>query len=75
MTASECEYESRSLVMVRLRCQVWCTVEYDLAPKHFLVPTTINSPHCHEFMVSRIFSVVTIFLNPLMDEFTVMEVF
>ena len=32
--------------------------------------TVINFPHSQEFMVSRIFSVVLIFLDPLMDEFT-----
>ena len=40
---------------------------WDKAPKHFLVPTVINSPHSQEFMVSRILSVVLILLEPLMD--------
>ena len=31
--------------------------------------------YSQEFMVLRIFSVVPIFLDPLMDEFTLMEVF
>ena len=48
----------------------WCTVDCDLASEHFKQGTTINSPHCEEFMVWRIFSVVLIFLSPLMDEFT-----
>ena len=34
----------------------------------------INFPQSQEFMVSRIFSVVRIFLDPLMDEFILMEV-
>ena len=42
---------------------------WDKAPKHFLVPTVINSPPSQEFMVS----VVLILLDPLMDEFTFME--
>ena len=50
-------------------------LERDDPPKHFFVATIINSPQCQEFMVSRISSVVTIFLSPLMDEFTLMEVF
>ena len=44
------------------------------APTHFLVPIVINSPHSQEFMVLRIFSVVLILLEPLMDEFTLIEV-
>ena len=40
------------------------------APTHFLVPIVINSPHSQEFMVLKILSVVTIFLDTLMDEFT-----
>ena len=51
-----------------------CTIECDKAPKHCLEPTAINSPHSFEFMVSRIFSEVLIFLNQLMEEFTLMEV-
>ena len=50
-------------------------VDCDDPPKHILVPTVIKSPPSHEFMVSRIFSVVLIFLDPLLDKFTVMEVF
>ena len=46
------------------------TVDCDLGPEHFKEGTTLNSPHCQEFMVWRIFSVVLIFLSPLMDEFT-----
>ena len=41
-------------------------LECDKAPKHILVPTLINSPHSQEFMVTRIFSVVLIFLDPVM---------
>ena len=47
-----------------------CWLERDDPPKHSLLPSTINSPQCQEFMVSRIFSVVSILLRPLMDEFT-----
>ena len=50
-------------------------IEWDKAPKHFLQHTTIKSPHSQKFMVSRIFSIVLIFLDPLLDKFTVMEVF
>ena len=48
------------------------SLECDKAPKHFLVPTVINSSpfSSQDFMVSRIFSVVFIFLDPLMDKFT-----
>ena len=45
------------------------------APEHFFRRTAITYPDCQEFMVWRIFSVVTIFIDPLMDEFTLMEVF
>ena len=45
------------------------------APEHFFWRTAITSPDCQEFMVWRIFSGVTIFMDPLMDEFTLMEVF
>ena len=38
---------------------------WDKAPKHFLVPTVINSPPSQEIMVSRICSVVLIFLDLL----------
>ena len=48
-----------------------CKLDCDNAPKHFWEPSVINSPHLQEFMVSRIFSVVLIFLRPLMDEFTI----
>ena len=51
------------------------SLEREDPPKHLLLHSTINSHQCQEFMVSRIFSVVTIFLSPLMDEFTLMEVF
>ena len=34
------------------------TLDCDLAPKHFEQHSTINSPHCQEFMVLRIFSVL-----------------
>ena len=44
-------------------------LECDEAPEHFLVPTVINSPHAQKFMVSSIFSVVLIFLDPLMDKY------
>ena len=37
--------------------------------------SAITSPHCQEFMVWRIFSIVTIFLSDLMLEFTLMGVF
>ena len=47
----------------------------DKPTKHCWEPTVINSPHLQEFMVSRIFSTVLILLRPLMDEFTLMEVF
>ena len=43
------------------------------APKHFFRRTAITSPHCQEFMVWRIFSIVTIFLSDLMLEVTLME--
>ena len=46
------------------------SVERDESPKHFLVPMLINSLPLQQFMVSRIFSVVTILLRPLMDDFT-----
>ena len=51
------------------------TLDRDDPPKHFFRRTVINSPHSQEFMVSRISSVVTTFLSPLLDEFTLMEVF
>ena len=54
--------------------QLW-TLGREEAPKHFFRRTVINSPHGQEFMVSRISSVVTTFLSPLLDEFTLMEVF
>ena len=53
--------------------QVWvdiCRLDCVKPPKHILEPTVINSPHSQEFMVSRIFSVVLILLEPLLDEFT-----
>ena len=50
-------------------------LDCDKPPKHCWVPTVINSPHLQKFMVSRIFPVVLILLRPLMDEFTLMEVF
>ena len=50
---------------------IWA-LERDEAPEH--QHTAITSPYCHELMVWRIFSVVTIFLSPLMDKFTLMEV-
>ena len=56
-------------------CDIGRILERDNPPKHLLVHSRINSPQCQEFMVSRIFSVVTIFLSPWMDEFTLMEVF
>ena len=40
------------------------------APEHFFRRTAITSPDCQEFMVWRIFSVVLIFMDPFMDEFT-----
>ena len=43
------------------------------APEHFFRRTAITSPHCQEFMVWRIFSIVTIFLSDLMLEVTLME--
>ena len=46
------------------------TIECDEAPKHFLAPRVINSPHLQEFMFSRIFSVVSLFLDPFMVELT-----
>jgi len=46
------------------------SVERDESPKHFLVPTLINSLPLQEFVVSRVFSVVTVLLGPLMVEFT-----
>ena len=49
------------------------TVEYDKAPKLFLISMVINSPLSQKFMISKIFSAVSIFLDPLMDEFTLME--
>ena len=52
-----------------------CGIDRDDPPKHFFRRTVINSPHSQEFMVSRISSVVTTFLSPLLDEFTLMEVF
>ena len=30
--------------------EVGWSIECDLAPQHFLVPTTINFPHCQEFI-------------------------
>ena len=51
------------------------SVERDESPKHFLVPMLINSLPLQEFMVSRIFSAVLVLSEPLMDEFTLMEVF
>ena len=45
------------------------------APKHFFRRTAITSPHCQEFMVWRIFAIVTIFMSDLMLEFTLMGVF
>ena len=51
------------------------TVDCVKPTKHCWEPTVINSPHLQEFMVSRILCVVLIFLRPLSDEFTVMEVF
>ena len=53
----------------------WLTLERDAPPNPCLLPSTINSPQCQELMVWRIFSVVLIFLSPLSDEFTLMEVF
>ena len=46
------------------------SLEREDPPKHLLLHSTINSHQCQEFMVSRIFSVVTILLRPLMDKFT-----
>ena len=43
---------------------------WEEAPEHFFRRTAITSPDCQEFIVWRIFSVVTIFMSPLMDEFT-----
>ena len=40
--------------------QIGCWLECDEAATIFLQCTPINSPHCQEFMVWRIFSVVTI---------------
>ena len=63
-------------VCLRFHYKISCSVvECGLPPKHFLVPMTINPPCPQEFMVSRILSVVVILLRPLMDEFTLMEVF
>ena len=56
-------------------CDIGRILERDDPPKHLLLPSTINSPQCQEVMVSRIFSEVTIFLSPLRDKFTLMEVF
>ena len=50
-------------------------LDCDKPPKHILEPTVISSRHFKEFMVSRISSVVLILLEPLMDKFTLMEVF
>ena len=51
-------------------------VDCDKPPKYILIPTVINSPHSQEFMVSRIFLLgLILLLAPLMDEFTLMEVF
>ena len=51
------------------------TLGREEAPDHFFRRTAITSPDCQEFMVWRIFSVVLIFMSPLMDEFTLIEVF
>ena len=46
-------------------------IDCDKGPETFF-----STPHSQEFMVSRIFFVVVlIFLDPLMGEFTLMEVF
>ena len=47
-----------------------CRLGREEAPKHFFRRTAITSPHCQEFMVWRIFSIVTIFLSDLMLEVT-----
>ena len=63
---------SKSVYMMKV--QAWLLSKYvldrDDPPKHFFRRTAINSPHCQEFMVWRIISVVLIFMDPLMDEFT-----
>ena len=54
-------------------CKIWpesYLVECDEAPKLFLQPTGINSPHSQEFMVWMIFSAVIIFLDSYIEEFT-----
>ena len=51
------------------------TVGREEAPEHFFWRMANNSPDCQEFMVWRIFSIVTIFMSDLMDEFTLIEVF
>ena len=51
------------------------TLGRDEAPEHFFRHTVINSPQCQEFMVWRIFSVVTILLSYFMVEVTLMWVF
>ena len=65
----------KKVILIEMAKYIICRLEWDDPPKHLLLPSTINSPQCQEFMVSRIFSVVTIFLSSLMDEFTLMEVF
>ena len=52
-----------------------CRLGWEEAPEHFFRRTAITSPDCQEFMVWRIFSGVTIFMSPLKDEFTLIEVF
>ena len=53
----------------------YCVLGREDAPEHFFRRTAITSPDCQEFMVWRIFSVVLIFMSPLLDEFTLIEVF
>ena len=47
-----------------------CRLGRDDPTNPYQAHSTINSPQCQELMVWRIFSVESIFLSPLRDEFT-----
>ena len=55
---------------IRCICHILCTIGWEEALEHFFRRTAITSPDCQEFMVWRIFSGVTIFMDPLKEEFT-----